>query len=112
MTTKENARWQAGAECNHAVDSTPTIRQRVQVSAQLACTFVATFEPLRVDIHWHGKANPSRMGGLAMARYRRARDAFLERLAMGAGQTWAVVETGSNYVRALGLASCDPRGHA
>lgn len=90
----------------------PVRRQRVQLSAQLACTFVGTLSPLRLDVHWHGKANPSRMGGLAMTRYRRARDAFIERMALQAGQTWVVGETGSDYVRPLGLVSCDTEGSA
>lgn len=115
MTTKENARWQAGAKrTGSGIDSNSpaTVRQRVQLSAQLACTFVSTASPQRLDVHWHGKGNPSRMGGLAMARYRRARDAFIERLALAAGETWAVAETDTGYVRCLGLPSCDVEGNA
>lgn len=113
MTTKENARLQAGAkrQCS-APDLTPIHRHRVQLSAQLACTFVASRDPLRLDVYWHGKGDPSRMGGLALDRYRRARDAFIERLAMQAGQTWAIGEPASGYLRAVGLVSCDVEGNA
>ena len=80
MDTKEKARAKAGQEsiCSHNSTPTLTLRGRIQLSRQLACTFEATAEPLRVNVYWHGKANPSRMGGLAFARYRRARDSFLE----------------------------------
>lgn len=113
MDTKENARWQAGAkrQCS-APDFTPIHRHRVQLSAQLACTFEGTTTPPRIDVYWHGKADPSRMGGLALARYRRARDAFIERLALQAGETWAIGEPASGYLRAVGLVSCDVEGNA
>jgi hypothetical protein len=114
MTTKENTRLAAGAESDCARNSTesPTLRHRVQLSAQFGCTFVGTLSPLRVDVHWHGKGNPSRIRGLALTRYRRARDAFLERMALESRTTWAVAETGTGYARLLGLATCEARGSA
>lgn len=114
MTTKENARWQAGAEsdCTRHCTESPTLRHRVQLSAQLGCTFVGTLSPLRVDVHWHGKADPTRVHGLALVRYRRERDSFLERMALEARQTWAVGEVGTGYLRLVGLASCAPQGVA
>lgn len=91
--------------------NTPT-RQRVQLSHQLACTFVVSRDPLRLDVHWHGNGDPSRLRGLALVRYRRARDAFIERMALANAANWAVAETGTGYVRVLGLASCESRGQA
>ena len=114
MTTKESACWKAGAERSCASDSSgnPVLRERVQLSAQIACTFVATLSPPRVDVFWHGKGDPRRMRKLAFARYRRARDSFLERMALESRSTWVVAETGTGYARLLGLASCEPRGQA
>jgi hypothetical protein len=114
MTTQGNARWQAGTEGDCAGNSTvsPTLRHRVQLSAQLGCTFVGTLSPLRVDVHWHGKGNPSRIRGLALVRYRRARDSFLEKMALESRATWAVADTGTGYLRLVGLASCEPQGVA
>jgi hypothetical protein len=114
MNTKESARWQAGAESICAFDSTetPVLRHRVQLSAHLACTFEAAGSPLRLNVHWHGKPDPKRVRGLALARYRRARDAFLERLALAYGANWLVAETDTGYSRIVGLASCEPREQA
>ena len=83
-------------------------RKRVQLSARVACTFVGTANPPMVHVYWHGDADPARLRGLALARYRRERDAFIEGLALEARQSWLVGETVSGYVRALGLASCEP----
>jgi len=114
MTTRENARWQAGEESTCVLKSTatPVLRHRVQLSAHLACTFEAAGSPLRLNVHWHGKPDPRRVRGLALARYRRARDAFLERLALAHGANWLVAETNTGYSRIVGLASCEPRGQA
>ena len=114
MNTKENARWQAGAEstCAHNSTQTVVLRHRVQLSMHLACTFEATGDPLRLNVYWHGKADPRRIRGRALTRYRRARDAFLERLALAHGANWMAAETGSSYARVVGLASCEPRGRA
>lgn len=114
MTTKENARRPAGAESTCAHDSTDTVvlRHRVQLSMHLACTFEAASNPLRINVHWHGKPDPRRMRGLALVRYRRARDAFIERLAFASGSSWAVAEPDTGYARVLGLESCEPRGRA
>jgi hypothetical protein len=99
-------------DCTPDSTEKATVRQRVQLSAQCACTFVATFDPTRLDVQWHGNGNPARMGGLALARYRRARDSFIEKLALESRATWAIAETGTGYVRLVGLASCEPKGAA
>jgi hypothetical protein len=115
MTRQEKAREQAGQKSDCERDSTPSVlRHRVQLSAQIGCTFVGALNPLRVDVHWHGKVDPSRMGGLAFKRYRHARDSFMERLALAQGTNWIVIEPGEGYtyLRAVGLVSAQPRGRA
>jgi hypothetical protein len=114
MNTKENARRKTGAESISASNRTEKmpLRHRVQLSAHQACTFEATTNPLRVNVHWHGKGDPAKLRGLAFARYRRARDLFLERLALAHGSNWIVAETMTGYVRVLGLASYKSRGRA
>ena len=76
MTRNKKARTEAGQESHCAGDSTALLpfRHRVELSAQVACTFHVSPQARRIDIVWHGDPSHCRkLRGLELARYRRAR---------------------------------------